>query len=70
MWADAETHPYFAVLDNNDLIKKLDMWRWCCEKWGRPRYEKPINWSTSNDLHYMFKFDNELDRALFLLRWG
>lgn len=70
MWADAETHPYFAVLDNNDLIKYTDMWRWCCEKWGKPRYEQPINWCTSNDLHYMFKFDNELDRALFLLRWA
>lgn len=71
MYVEDERHPFMVVLDYNDNAKKIDMWRWCVDLWGRPAYNNTLNWVTRNDENgYIFKFEHEKDRTLFLLRWN
>jgi hypothetical protein len=64
-----ETHPYTVILDDKDISSQVEMWKWCVEQWGRPRYNKPKNWTTDY-VNFAFKFTNSKDRNWFLLRWS
>lgn len=71
MYSEDEKYPFRVVLTNEDMPHKLEMWRWCVEQWGRPRYGHPSNWTNENNEYgYSFKFDNINDRLLFLMKWS
>jgi hypothetical protein len=75
MYTEDVRYPFVVVLEEKDLSQKVEMWRWCVEQWGRPSYNKPLNWNSENRAdeyydEYIFKFVNEKDRTWFIIRWS
>ena len=70
VYIENDEYPYQIVLEDCDRDNSLEMFRWCCEQWGRPRYDNPKCWKTINEeSEYRFVFQLEEHQAMFLLRW-
>jgi hypothetical protein len=71
MYTEDNRYPFVVGLEEKDQPQKVEIWKWCVEQWGRPRHNNLINWDTGWHYgDYIFKFVNEKDRTLFLLRWS
>lgn len=66
-----EKFPFQVLLEPNDRINRRDMWRWCKATWGSSVCNENAIWSYSDEPHgYVFKFQREVDRNFFILRWS
>ncbi len=65
-----ERFPFQVLLEDKDYGNRRDMWRWCKATWGSALYENAI-WSYSDEPHgYVFKFQREVERNFFILKWS